>query len=336
MKPKDEIIQKFFENRCSEDEHNLMIFYLNSLPDNELDAFMESHIEKVDNEEVIFDESYRPDFNGILKKLHIRHKQSILSRRKFTYLIAASIAFFMILSVGGLYLSGIFNKKSPQMIWSEQITGSGQKSILILPDETKVILRADSRIKYPNHFENSIREVYLEGEAYFEVAHAPDKPFIVHSGNIKTTVLGTKFNVKSYPDEEEIIVSLVEGKVKISNGHIQEKFLDPNRQLSYNKNTGEGKEGSFDSLQVTGWKNNILVFNDTPLKKVFIELGRAYGVKFELADQSLLKQKIKANFENLSLPAVMKILKSVTKLEYKIENKQGEIQKITFYKEKKE
>ena len=132
------------------------------------------------------------------------------------YRVAASIAFLIIAATVALYMGGVFNKSPKVSAWSEKATIAGQKSIITLYDGTTITLNAGSKLKYPKSFQGDTREVYLEGEAYFEVAHNPDKPFIVHSGKFTTIDLGTAFNIKAFSDENDFKVSLISGKVSVS------------------------------------------------------------------------------------------------------------------------
>ena len=248
---------------------------------------------------------------------------------------AAVIIFFLILVSGILYVSGIFEQKTGSIVWNEKVTLSGEKSIITLPDGSIVTLNADSKLKYQDKFNNTSREVYLEGEAYFEVHHNITQPFVVHSENISTTVLGTKFDVSAYPEKKNISVSLLEGKVKVSR---EEKgkdneivVLKPKEQLLYDKENNVSSFEQFDSLEAVGWKDNIYKFQNEPLGEVLSQLERAFGVKFKLDDQSVLLQKITIKFEKKSLQTVVDVIKSLTGLDYKILKENNNINEILFF-----
>jgi ferric-dicitrate binding protein FerR (iron transport regulator) len=265
------------------------------------------------------------------------------NRSKFRFLFnptllkyAASIAFFIVLVTGTLYVSGIFKQKQVVISWNEKQTVMGEKYLATLSDGTIITLNANSKLRYPVRFTNGTRDIYLEGEAYFEVKHDSTKPFIVHSGNISTTVLGTKFNVSAFPHEKNIAVSLVEGSVKVSKeeaGTIENiVMLQPDQQLVYNKENEIGTVEQFDLQEATGWKENKLVFRKEPFANVFVKLERTYGVKFELQDKSFSNQKITANFQNESLWTVSESLKKLTGLQYKTIKVNNVTKKIVFYK----
>jgi ferric-dicitrate binding protein FerR (iron transport regulator) len=212
----------------------------------------------------------------------------------------------------------------------------GEKIIVTLLDGTKITLNADSKLKYPMRFGEESREVYLEGEAYFEVTHNNQKPFVVHTADVLTTDLGTKFNICAFPNEESITVSLEEGKVEVSTGISGTKkndvFLSPTQQLIYNKEEETNRIEQFDFQKAIGWKDNVLIFDDETLSKVLISLERSFGVKFEIADQSLANRTIKANFKNESFWTVVNVLEKATGLTYKTSRENNEFKKVVFYK----
>jgi ferric-dicitrate binding protein FerR (iron transport regulator) len=252
-----------------------------------------------------------------------------------SFRIAASIAALIFLIAGGLFVSHLSKQKSDTTAWNEKKTVMGEKVILTLFDGTKVTLNADSKMKYPVRFGEDLREVILEGEAYFEVTHDDTKPFVVHTGDVSTTDLGTKFNVNAFPNEENIIVSLEEGKVEVSTNksgaNKEDIILSPAQQLVYNKEKETNKIEQFDLQKATGWKDNIVIFDNEPLSKVLITLERSFGVKFEIADQSLANRTIKANFRNESFWTVVKVLEKATGLAYKTSKENNELKKVVFY-----
>lgn len=250
------------------------------------------------------------------------------------------VAAVLVIIIGGYFTTkqfGLFESKTKtEIVWNEKTTLMGEKWIVSLSDGSRIILNADSKLKYPAHFSNTLREVYLEGEAYFEIHHDTTNPFIVHSGNLSTTVLGTKFNVSAFPNEKEISVSLVEGKVEVAKkgADSEERIvvLKPQQQLVYNKVKEVSTFDQFDEQTATGWKDNVLKFDNVALEKVFVDLERAYGVKFELTDKSFNRKKITANFKNDSFWTVTEVIKKLTKLNYRTIRENNELKKIVFYK----
>ena len=258
----------------------------------------------------------------------------------YIFKIATSVALVALLSFG-IYLVGTIHKfPDGESAYKEKVTEAGQKSIITLIDGTEVTLNADSKLRFQANFQGKTREVYLEGEAYFEVVHDSTMPFIVHSGNFNVTVLGTEFDVKAFPGENNYSVSLVKGKAKVTSEkektNLKEVILHPDQQYEYNNATGQAKVGNFNELQVTGWKENILIFDNASLGEAFIQLERAYGVKFNLEDKSLSNIKIKANFKNASFWTIVKVIQSATNLDYRtVSGDNKELKEIMFYKKSK-
>jgi transmembrane sensor len=263
-----------------------------------------------------------------------KHKRVFIYQPVFLR-VAASFALIIILVTGTLFLVSVLKQRSVSSAWNEKKTVMGEKSIVTLLDGTRITLNADSKLKYPARFGEEARGVTLEGEAYFEVAQNAAKPFVVHTGNVSTTDIGTKFDISAFPNEEMIIISLEEGKVNVStnkSGAIKgDIILLPSQQLIYNKEKETSKIEYFDLQKAIGWKDNLLIFDNEPLSKILVPLERYFGVKFEVADQSLANRTVKANFKNESLWTVTEVLKKATGLTYKTIEENNELKKIVFY-----
>lgn len=167
-------------------------------------------------------------------------------------------------------------------------TPKGGQYKVILPDGTEVWLNAASRLKYPVKFIANERKVVLNGEAYFEVTKNPDMPFVVNAGNQVIRVLGTKFNINSYADEQEIKTTLAEGKVKVSlldpnNLPLNHQFtLRPGQQAISTATSLNVKEVSAD--EATAWKDGLFVFSQSSIKHVMQQISRWYDVDVNYND----------------------------------------------------
>ena len=297
-----------------------------------------NHIDLDDDVSFDFGEGAEDLYNKIIKyDPNFNWEKIKKNRRLFLPKVAASLAFlfFFILSISYVFLPKNNNRSIASL--EEKITKAGQKSIITLFDGTKIILNANSKLRYPHHFSKSSREVYLIGEAYFEVAHDTTRPFVVKSGKVSTTVLGTKFNICAFPEDKNIKVSLVEGKVLVSGNIKDEKshsfYLSPKQQFVFNKINNTREIKGFNILEEVGWKDNKYVFKNTPIKKVFKNLSRSFGVKFALNNDSNNK-RITANFYNASFWTIVKTIKSVTKLNYSVVYEDKNIKEIKFYNAK--
>ncbi|MGD8778397.1 MAG: FecR domain-containing protein [Ignavibacteria bacterium] len=250
--------------------------------------------------------------------------------------VSFAVIIIVVVSLIAMERFGLFNGNQGGSRLYSLTTDYGNIKKVVLGDGSVVTMNAASSIEIPADFGKEKRAVRLSGEAFFEVTANPNVPFIVHAGNVSATVLGTKFNVKAFPDETELAVSLVEGKVKVARndtGHVRgEVILNPSEQIVFNDDSKNGIVSKFNRWETIGWKANILVFNNVELEKIFKVLERAYGVKFEIQNDLHKLIRISANFENESFWTVVKSLQSLTDLNYRTEKNADGLSKIIFYK----
>ncbi len=204
------------------------------------------------------------------------------------WLVAASVLLVLGLVGGFLYSNRSTSSVEPEKVeWVHHSNPNGKKSKLTLSDGSTVILNAASTIHYPKTFHSTIREIKLEGEAFFSVTHDSTKPFIVQTGDLSTQVLGTEFNVSAYPKNDQITVSLHQGKVQLKNILHQQLVLRPGQQAVYQTSNQTLTRTSFDSLAVSGWKDGYLVFKNADFKTVAQAIEQMYGYEVILKNPTL-------------------------------------------------
>ncbi|WP_207423174.1 FecR family protein [Desertivirga brevis] len=240
---------------------------------------------------------------------------------KVFYYAAASIAVILT----GLHFSKNPFKTSekPPREYVYFHNGAGRRSKLVLPDSSILHLNSESSVRFSKSFKEDIREIELSGEAYFEVVHNQEKPFIVSSGAIKTTVLGTSFNIKAFPDDRKVAVTVASGKVGVSmastGGQKFLQFLLPGQQLDINTITGDYSFNTINTTNATAWKNSKLVLENQSLDEIATTLSRWYNIKTVLADPENTHSKYTAKFDNMPLREVMDILVQLTGCSYTIQ-----------------
>lgn len=167
-------------------------------------------------------------------------------------------------------------------------TTTGEGKNIKLPDGTQVWLSPSSVLEYPASFRGKdLREINLSGEGFFEVAHDPAHPFIIHSGNIETRVVGTSFNIQAYDNQEEINVMVVTGKVNVSNrANVENVELVANQRAVFYRNTTTLVKEETDSVAapvLLKRKNGEFVYKAEKLQKVIDDLQEYFGVKIQAA-----------------------------------------------------
>lgn len=171
----------------------------------------------------------------------------------------------------------------------EVIAPPGSRTVVQLSDGTEVNLNYGSKIKYPQYFTGDTREITLSGEAYFDVAHNAEKPFIVKTGKLNIKALGTEFNVNAYPNDDIIATTLVEGKVIIEKILPDKKIeqigaMIPDQHLTYHSKTSKISSNQVNVENYIAWKEGKLVFDNTPILGVTEKLSRMFNVEFHVAD----------------------------------------------------
>lgn len=196
----------------------------------------------------------------------------------------------------------------------------GARTKLCLPDGTRVWLNAGSKVTYSQGFGVDDRILTLEGEGYFEVAKNGKNPFEVKTKDVDLTVLGTKFNFKNYPDDEEATVSLMDGKVVLQKT-TSKLFLEPDEKMTLNKLTGKMKKSKTKVEYANAWANDELFFDEELMEDIAKQLMRSYDEKIEVAD-SLRHKRFYGSFKVVgnSIHEALDIIASTNRMKYRYEN----------------
>ena len=276
-------------------------------------------------------------------------KEAFFSKRRLTVF---SFALFIMIATGVIYL--FTRKEKVETVAGQSIssvtTKNGNRSKIVLPDGSQVWLNAGSKLDYDNHdFNKSIREVSLDGEAYFDVVRNAGKPFIIHTKKMDIKVIGTAFNVRSYNNEKTAEASLIRGTIEVTlkDRKDQKITLNPNEKIMVANEekdqvalkTGEKlaiKENErsiplihVDSLKPNpviniipeiAWTDNRLFFEDESLEDLAPVLERWFGKSVIVQNESLKKNRYRGNFKNETIENVLSYLKFSKTFNFKFEN----------------
>jgi len=242
---------------------------------------------------------------------------------------------------------------TPALAGNEIFTGNGSRTHLTLPDGTVVWLNAGSRINYEKNFGATRRAVTLTGEAFFDVAPNASKPFVIHTARIDIRVLGTSFNVKSYPTDKTTETTLIHGSIEVSihNRPSDKIVLKPNEKLVVNnedsakqdkenevrrhehpdnsslvvigKPTYEQRSGA---MIETSWVDNKLIFQDEEFGSLAASMERWYGVTIRFNTPEMESLRFTGNFQKETILQALDALKLTAKFDYNIEGNQITIQ----------
>ncbi len=268
-------------------------------------------------EELLSDERLESILNKVISEESSIQLPQAKRTNKFQWGVAASIV--IILGVAALFSSKFFVKsKKKELTYRTVSNPEGQKSRLKLPDGTLINLNAGSSIRFlQSNTAQGERVVELSGEAYFQVAKDKLRPFIVQSGGLSLKVLGTSFNCRSFPWQEEIVVALEEGSLQVEANNEVFK-INPGDRAVYDKTAIAMTIDQFDIVAEMGWKDGVLRFDNTTFNQFIKRLENWYGVQIQIEGSPADSWKVNGSFDNASLEEVLLGLKFTYNLEYHI------------------
>lgn len=242
----------------------------------------------------------------------------ILPHRKWIAVAAAMLTGILLITAGIFYN----NEKPASKMAAEPVNvKSEQKAFytrhITLPDNSIVVLHANSNLSYPPHFSKNNREVTLTGEAYFDIKHDTEKPFIIHTGKLKITVLGTAFNIKAYPGKDDITVTVTRGKVKVEDDSNVYAVLTPDKQIIYNTRSTAITEQQVNAGATAEWTKQDMVFQSVEFEKIADQLSKRYGIAIHFANPAMKNCLITASFNGKeSLENVLSVITTVLNAHY--------------------
>ncbi|WP_419702030.1 FecR family protein [Mucilaginibacter sp. NFX135] len=303
-----ELITKYKKGLCSEEEMEILNQWIDEQGHGQPNYQFQS-----DEQENRLKEDIRFQIKSSLfakkKKSDHIHLQSILK-------IAAML---LLVSAIGIWGWNKYSGKQPEQ-YTSIYNPAGQLKTITLPDGSRVFLNAATRISFPSKFNTTTREVTLIGEAYFEVVHNPEKPFLIYTGKVKTQVLGTSFNVKAYANEPKIMVAVTSGKVGVVAGK-SSALLIPNQTADYYIKDGKLLKSTITNAStLKAWTNGTLIFRDQTLNEITRTLIRRYNTNIIIQNNRIAESILNAHFDkNESLENVISVLCTYVDARYKRE-----------------
>lgn len=247
-------------------------------------------------------------------------------QRKTTHLFRAA-AVIMVAALTGLFVQHYTNNSEATeetahfYVMQDLVTERGEKARVTFSDGTQVTLNAASSLRFPKKFQGTEREVYLDGEAYFKVAHDPEHPFIVHAGTATVQVLGTEFNVRGWSEDQSVDVAVREGKVAV--GSASDSVQDASEVvLTQGQFTRveKGKEPiparDIAIRNYLLWTSGGLHFDDVPFHQVLRDLERKFDVVISVADAGVLDVPFTSTFRDAKLEEVLRVIAASIEMGY--------------------
>jgi ferric-dicitrate binding protein FerR (iron transport regulator) len=301
-----QLIIKYKKGLCNEQETELLNRWIDDQGTDKPDYLFQT-----EEHEVLLREEVR---QGIKNKLFIEKKENNHWHLQQWLKIAAIL---LLVSTVGYWGWNKYGRRQTEH-YITIYNPAGQLKTITLPDSSKVYLNADTKITFPNHFREKDRKITLVGEAYFEVVHNAEKPFLIYTGRLRTQVLGTSFNVKAYANEPKITVAVTTGKVGVVASQAT-VILMPNQTVAYDIKAGSLKKGIIDDASsLRAWTNGELVFRNETLNEITQTLIRRYNVHIVIQDDHIAGAVLNARFDKKeSLENVLGVLSAYVGSRYK-------------------
>lgn len=329
------ILIRYLNNNCSEKEFEELVIWI------ENDIHNKEDIDWSFNQWLMFEpeqkmEENKKKYSALLDKIHHEINLKRLDNKNFKVISlpmvskwlnrAAAILFIPLLGVVFYLLQNNnfqTNKFTDLAVDSlEVIAPIGSRTVVQLSDGTEVNLNYGSKIKYPRNFSGNTRTIELSGEAYFDVAHNPENPFIVKTGKLDIKALGTEFNVQAYPGDDVVATTLVEGKVLLEKTISGNKStcigtMVPGQYVSCNFTSGKitSTKGNIDKY--VAWKDGKLVFDNEPITNVTEQLERMFNVEIDV-DENVKYLTYTVTFFDDPLFLILDLMKETTPITYKM------------------
>lgn len=260
-------------------------------------------------------ESFQKDvlYERITLKIADHERQ----RRSFRRIVGVASVILVIAGLSFAFYQQLYRKTSKEIpvVMQTAVAARGRVLQLSLGDGTEIWLNSGSKLTYPKAFSGKTRGVTLEGEAYFQVAHDASRPFSIRTGKLITKVLGTSFNIKAYPEDRNIRVAVLTGKVRVSMPTakgMDSVALTPHELVTFNKAKQTIRVGDVaNTAHLISWREGRLHYDGVPLRVVIADLQRKYDVEIH-ATAALGSRGITADFRDESIKKVMIVLSEMT------------------------
>ena len=317
------LLRQYENNKCSHEELEELFYYIRNARNSEapLKRMVRNVYDDIRKNHPSFtyvDENGRliltePDQANVSTG-----KQSMLKKRIKAPVLVVLLAIILMVSAAlWLVRKDMFGRSSIHrkgaIALTKKFSERSEQKYLLLPDSTEVWLNAASSLEFPDEFNRGKREVLLSGEAFFKVKHTANKPFIIHTGKVSAIVLGTSFNIKAYPGQKEVIISVSQGKVNVKRNQSIVATLTQGQQVKIDNAEEKIAEKSIAISKVAAWQQGDMIYDNEVFTDIVADLERIYNVKIDITNKELQQMRISASFrKDIGISQALLILCKLT------------------------
>ena len=312
MKKLGETIKQIYsKSRNDDDLRNLFLWFNSRKGHDEINAFLDTEWTGFEGDDNIHVESQK--MIAQIKMRINRSRISVLKQNARQFLpYAAMLAVVLACAwyISSIHKTEVSSPETAITTCTTVITENGQRSRVVLPDRSIVWLNSGTVLSYPNNFSGQNRKVNLQGQAFFQVAHNGNQPFLVQAHGLVVTVLGTRFDVNAFPETGEIAIVLESGKVELTHREFDSfrYTMNPGELAAYNL-TGNSVKVSKTNVSVySSWKDGKLIFRNSSMKDVIEKLRRWYNVNIEVTDPEVYNSIFTGTIQNESYEEIFRLI----------------------------
>lgn len=317
------LFKKYIDNQCTPEEVQLLLAHFEA-GDNEMLLKQYIHAELESPAMAEQEESWDPLLEASYRTIRQTiQKSNIIPLYKRTWFRISAV--FLLVAGTGLLTWLIMNREdaAPSLVQERPAATAPvpYNRHITLPDGSVVILSANSRLEYPASFKGNTREVSLTGEAWFDIRHNDQQPFIIHTGKVKTTVMGTVFTIKALANDPNITVTVTKGKVKVEDDKQLLAMLTPEQQAVYNTEAATAKQQPADTKEILSWIKQDMVFESASFGSIAEQISKRYGVSITFSNSSMTTCPITVSFDGTeTLEQVLTILCTTRNATYTVQD----------------
>ncbi len=323
------LLNGYLDNTCTRQEMDEFLDYVQKYPEDEhLKAALQDGWETENS----LADTGEPAWKEMQKSLRdLSATKNIRYSQGFFLKVAASLLAIAVCAGAVFYFShqnkNTFLAENQHSLKNSVKTTKEEHRLIALSDGSKVWINSNSELAYAPAFNDQTREVTLHGEAFFDIRHDPHKPFIIKTGNVKTTVLGTAFNIRAFPGENVVTVTVARGKVRVEGKNNEGGTITENQQLILSLRSEQPKEQEVDAGAVSQWTKDDLILDDVTLGEVEEILEARYLIDIRFDNELLRTCRFTSTFfQNASLDQVLTAICLVNGAVYDIQDKVVTIQ----------
>lgn len=292
-------LEIFFYDHCSAEDANEVESWLSDEHNaKEVDSSLSELMDKIYATTKPNEERNLAAFDKFKQKIAIpQNKEIHLKRRRTFFYAAASLAFLIMASS----IAFMYREMYTPIEWVQVFIPNGQTKNIVLPDNSTIHLNSGSKLIYPKKFNRKFRQIFVTGEIFADIAKDKKRRFIMSAGEVNVKVFGTKFNLKAYPEDSKVEVSLIEGSVCVEfswGNRFTSQMITQGESVQLDKLSGNIESHYFNKDNFYSWQSNEIQFKNQRFGDIITQLTRTFDKQIVIQDQSLLNRKFYATFVN--------------------------------------